>query len=251
MTDEARRFVEYVFTKGGGTVDALLTAPYAFPAGPLLKVYGVTTAKPNADGRLDFADGTRTGILTQAAVLAAQPQLPTRYTAVHRGKMVRNNLLCQEIAPPQVAVMFKLPPNADKMSAQELLRAHQDNPSCAPCHTLLDNVGFGLENYDAIGRYRSKAADGTTIDASGDVVGSDVAGRFAGPRELVQKLAQSQDVRGCFATQWFRYTLGRDPADADACSVQGLQKALGAGDLRQALLTFVQSDAFRFRRADP
>ncbi len=247
MVEDARRFAEYVFTKGNGTVEQLLTAPFAFPTGPLTKLYGGPA--PGADGKVDLPN--RSGILTLAGVLAAEPALATPYSATYRGKLVRTNLLCQEIPPPTVKVEFNAPPGAEKMSQQELLRAHQENDTCSPCHKLMDSIGFGLETYDAIGRHRTTDGNGRPIDASGIVEGA-ADGRFDGPKALAAKLAKMPEVRSCLAKQWFRYTLGRDAASGDACSVRAVEAALaaGAGDIRQAILALVASDAFRFRRVN-
>jgi hypothetical protein len=250
MIDESNRFVAYLFTKGDGTVRSLLSATFSFPSGPLAQLYGAPPMGP--DGRVDFTDGTRHGILTQAGFLAAEPPIETAFQAVLRGKSVRFNLLCQDVPPPPMGVDFSLPPGAENMSQQQLLRAHQVNPSCRPCHQLMDNIGFGLENYDAIGRYRGKAPDGSALDASGELLGTDVDGPFANVKELTTKLAQSQDVRRCMARQWFRFALGREPTDVDRCSLAALEEAFvaGGGDVRRALVALVSSDVFRYRRGE-
>jgi hypothetical protein len=250
MIDETNRFVSYLFSRGDGTISTLLSATFSFPSGPLARLYGAPP--PGPDGRVDFTDGSRHGILTQASFLATQPPIETAFQAVLRGKSVRFDLLCQTIAPPPMGVDFSLPPGAEKMTQQQLLRAHQVNPSCRPCHQLMDSVGFGLENYDAIGRHRTRAADGSTIDASGELIGTDVDGPFANAAELTAKLARSQDVRRCLANQWFRFALGREPTDADRCSMAALEEAfaVGGGDVRRALGALVGSDAFRYRRGE-
>lgn len=252
MANETKRFVEHVMTKGDGTVETLLTAPYSFPSGPLLKLYGLKEGAPPADGRYESKDGTRFGLLTQASFLTAHPGSQSLFPAVARGKEIRINLLCTNLPAPPAAAKFEPPPNADKLSQQELMRRHMDDPSCSPCHTLMEPVGFGLDNYDAIGRYRTTAPDGTTFNASGDIMDTDVSGAYSGAKELAQRLARSEDVRGCMASQWFEYTLGRPPGQEDACSMDQLNKVFkeGGGDIRRGLLTFVQSDAFRFHRGE-
>lgn len=258
MQDETNKFVEHVFVEGDSSLETLLTAPYSFPSGALLKVYGLAASDLSEAGRYDFPEGTRAGLLTQASVMAVEPALPSRFSVVYRGNMVRTKLLCQEMpAPAEGDADFTPPEGADEMTAQELLRAHQKNPSCAGCHTLMDNIGFGFENYDAVGRYKTRAADGSEIDNSGNVLNSDVEGEFRGPVELAQRLAQSRDVRFCFAKQWFRYALGRDPqvdekTPRDDCSLGAVANALaeGKGDVRQALLILVTSDAFRYRQGE-
>lgn len=249
MTAEAADFVRYLFAEGGATVRSLLTAKVAFPNGPLAAVYGLGAAP--ASGRFDVTDGTRSGFLSLPAVMAAVPPLPTRHQAVMRGNLVRRELLCDVVPPPNVAVNFMLPPNAAQLSNQELLRVHKDNPSCSGCHELMDPIGFGFESYDGLGHYITKTASGDNIDSTGYVQGLDDAKvDFANAGELSEKLAASPQVRSCLATQWFRFALARDPHPGDECSLLAVDKVLAAGDgdMRQALLTLVSSDAFRIRK---
>jgi hypothetical protein len=81
-------------------------------------------------------------------------------------------------------------------TSRELLEQHSVNPSCAACHQQMDPVGFGYGNFDGIGRWRAME-EGKTIDASGNLQGTDVEGVFRGPVELAQKLASSQLVSDC------------------------------------------------------
>ncbi len=249
MITEADDFVRYLFAEGGATVRSLLTAKIAFPKGPLADVYGLGSAP--ASGRLDVVDGTRGGFLSLPAVMAAVPPLPTRHQAVMRGNLVRRELLCDVVPPPNVAVNFALPPGADKLSNQELLRVHKDNPSCSGCHELMDPIGFGFENYDGLGRFMTKTASGDAVDSTGYVQGLDgVKADFANAGELSDKLASSAKVRSCLATQWFRFALAREPHAGDECSLSAVDKVLAAGDgdMRQALLALVSTDAFRIRK---
>jgi len=249
MATEADSFVRYLFSEAGSSVKALLTSKVAFPQGPLLGVYGLSAAP--VSGRLDVADGTRSGILTLPGVMTAVPPLPTRHQAVMRGNMIRKELLCNVVPPPNVAVNFELPPNADQLSNQELLRAHKDNPSCSGCHEMMDPIGFGFETYDGVGRYITTTAAGDAIDSTGYVQGLDGAqADFSNASQLGEKLAASPSVRSCMATQWFRFALARDPHAGDECSLARVDKVLttGDGDVRQALLALVSSDSFRIRK---
>ena len=250
MIADSRRFFEYVFSKGDGTIETLLTASYSFPTGPLVDVYGATGKAVAADGRIAL-DGARFGMLTSAAVLAAHPHTNTLFPAVARGKMIRNNLLCTDLPAPPMAAMFKPPANAAMLSEQELNRRHQEDPSCSSCHTLMEPAAFGLDSYDSVGKIRTTANDGSPIDGAGDLIGTDVAGRYKGAAELTGRLARSKDVRACISEQWFRYTLGRITEKADACSFQTMAHVMaeGAGDVRSALMTLVTTDAFRYRKA--
>jgi hypothetical protein len=248
MLSEAESFTRYLLTEGGGTVRSQLTAQVAFPTGPLLQVYGLSAAPPG--GKLTVTDGSRTGLLTLPALMAAVPPLPTRHQATIRGHLVRKNLLCQEVPAPNIPIDFSLPPNADQLSNQELLRAHKDNKSCSGCHELMDPIGFGFENFNGLGGFTKTGTDGKTIDASGYVTQSDVTGDFKNSQELAGKLASSIQVRKCLAQQWFRFGLARNPKPDDACSLEPMQENLSAGDgdIRSTLLALVTSDAFRYRK---
>ena len=246
MLEESRKFVDYVMTKGSGSVQELLSANYVFPEGPLVKIYG-SNAKPGSDGRAVINDGTRKGLLTLAANLAVHPKQYSPSAAVNRGHLVRRDFLCETVPPPTVAVDFTPPPGAEKLTAQELLREHQENPTCSGCHRLMDSIGFALESYDAVGAYRTKDDGGNNIDPSGEIVDLQGDGHFRNAGEMAEILAISPEVRTCMSTQWFRFALGRDPDEADSCTQEQVKKAFlqGKGDIKEAILSLVASDSFR------
>jgi hypothetical protein len=251
MLEEPRKFVSYVMTKGDGSVEEILSGSYVFPSGPLTKVYG-DKLKADGDGRAEITDGSRQGILSLAGVQAVHPKQPSPRAAVNRGHMVRRDFLCEVVPPPTVKVDFSLPANADKLTAQELLREHQANPTCKGCHQLMDSIGFGFENYDSLGRYRTKDGGGHDIDASGEIVNLSVNGAFSNAGDMAKLLSTSGEVRNCMSTQWLRFALGRDPEEADACSLEGLTKTFknGKGNIKDAVLSLVTSDSFRFNRGE-
>ena len=248
MKTEVKRFVDYVFSKDDGSVTTLLTAPYVFPTGPLLDVYGVGDQAAPSDGK--YAANGRFGLLTTAGVLAAHPHTNSLFPAVARGKLVRLNLLCTELPAPPMAAQFNAPANAASLSEQDLMRRHQDDPSCSSCHRLMEPVGFGLDAFDSLGKFRAAANDGSPVSTVGDIADTDVAGKFEGASGLTERLARSTDVRACLSEQWLRYTLGRATEKADVCSLQTMAHVLaeGKGDVRAALLALVGTDAFRYRK---
>jgi hypothetical protein len=108
---------------------------------------------------------------------------------------------------------------------------HSVDPACSGCHRLIDPIGFGLEHYDPIGRFRT-TDDGRAVDASGEVVDSETAGGpFVGAVELAERLAESQEVADCAVRQWFRYAFGRDETDTDAATLAALRDAFVASGL--------------------
>jgi hypothetical protein len=123
--------------------------------------------------------------------------------------------------------------------------------SCNGCHALMDPIGLAFESFDAMGQYRELEA-GTPIDVSGELTGAmdeTLSGPFQGVRELALKLAASQQVRACVATQWFRFASGRSEGDGDTCSLGTLRAALdgSGGDVLELMVATTQTDAFWFR----
>src|SRR5262249_17480169 len=147
----------------------------------------------------------RAGILTQGAFLAAHAHT-NQTSPVHRGIIVRENILCQPIPPPPPTVnVAPLPPVMGKPPRDRFV-APESDPNCAQCHKMMDPIGLAFENYDAIGAYRTED-QGIPIDATGQIVGgTDVlAGTFDGVIELSSKLGSSRQVSDCVANQWFRF----------------------------------------------
>src|SRR5262249_46522669 len=138
----------------------------------------------------------RRGLLTQASVLAGNAHAAQTSPTV-RGKFVREQLLCDTLAPPPDNVDItppKVPPGA---TAKEALEAHATDPSCAGCHRYMDPIGIGFEHFDGVGLWRDGDGD-TPIDAAGVVYEIDDGDRpFDGTSELGDLLAHSEQVRSC------------------------------------------------------
>jgi hypothetical protein len=252
MKNETERFVDYVIRHGDGRLETLFTAPYGFPEGPLVDLYGVAPP-PGHDPRepIELPADQRRGLLTQASVMATHAHTAAT-SPVLRGVFVRENVLCQPLPPPPPGVETNLADIAADATARERIELHQADPMCASCHRLIDDIGLGFENYDAIGRFRS-SENGRPIDASGELVDTrDIDGRFDGALDLAAKLAQSSEVRQCVTKQWFRFALGRLEADGDRCSLEAAGETFEATnlDVRELLVAVVMSDAFRHRPGD-
>ncbi len=254
MMRELPAFVEYVLWTGDHKFNTLLTSPVAFVSGPLAAVYGVTA--PATGGTAPQmvtppASQGRAGILTQAGFLSVQAH-PDQTSPVLRGKFIRTRLMCQPPPPPPVDADITPPDINEGGTARERFSAHLTAASsCAGCHALMDPIGLAFENFDAVGQYRASEA-GKTIDASGAINGTTdpaLTGAFTGVRELAGKLAVSDLVQDCVATQWFRFATGRGDGAADACSVATLADTFAAsgGDLIQLVVGMTQTDAFWYR----
>ncbi|HEY4187062.1 MAG TPA: DUF1592 domain-containing protein [Polyangia bacterium] len=253
MMQETALFTDYVIRKGDGLLKTLLTSNMAFPQGGLFDVYGVKQPAGYTVGTPVMLDPTqRAGILTQAAFLTRWAH-NNQTSPVHRGKLIRLNVLCGNIPPPPANVNTTPPVPTAATSTRERFAQHSSDPTCAGCHKLMDPIGLGFENYDPIGAYRTMDGLGP-VDATGTInsAGPDLAGDFDGAIDLANKLAASQDVSNCFAAQWFRFSLGRMETTDDACSIQGIRDAFRAsgGDIRDLLGRIALSPAFRNVRLD-
>jgi hypothetical protein len=249
MTGEVNRFVEDLFRRGNGSLTTMLTAGYSFLDAALARHYGAP-APATAWARVELPAGQRSGVLTQAAWLSVM-SLPTKPSPIHRGKFVRENVLCHEVPPPPPGVETSTAKPDESLPLKQFYEEHRRLPACAACHALMDPIGFGFMHYDAIGRWQTM--DGRApVDATGDISGTrQVDGPYTGAVELGRKLAASREVQRCLARQWLRYGLGRMETEAEACLVDGIfERFARAGlDMRELLIAVVASDLFRHKRA--
>jgi hypothetical protein len=228
-----------------------LTAPYTFVNGPLAQYYGLPGVSGDAFVKVPL-DGThRAGILSQGGLLSLLGKAD-QTSPVHRGKFVREQLLCDDLPPPPADLMIKPPELSATLTTRQRFTQHSADIACSGCHRLMDPIGLGFESFDGAGLYRA-SENGQPIDDSGQVNDSDAGGPFTGVAELAAKLAGSDDVRACVAAKWFRYGYGRGETTADACTLQRLQGGFAAsgGRIQDLLVALTQSDAFLYRRVTP
>ncbi|WP_437786719.1 DUF1592 domain-containing protein [Sorangium sp. So ce1097] len=251
MLNESARFTDHVVRQGDGLLRTLLGADYTFPEGPLFDLYDIEPPDGFTPGdRVSLDPSRRAGILTQAAFLARWSH-HNQTSPIHRGIVVRENLMCQPLSPPPANVANVPPPVDDVTSTRERFAQHVADPGCAGCHQFIDPIGLGFEHYDAIGKYR--ATDGLgEVNAAGEITSAreDLAGPYYGGVELARKLAGSAEVAECVANQWFRFALGRIESLDDACSIQAIHEDFKAsgGNIRTLLSQVALSDAFRHVR---
>jgi len=216
----------------------------------LAAFYGITGPTSAKFEKVDLDPAERSGFLTHASLLALNAKT-NQSSPVHRGKFVREMLLCQMMPNPPNDKEI-VPPEIDpKATTRQKFDQHSADPYCASCHHLMDPIGFGFEHYDGIGSWRDKD-HGFPVDSKGELTGTeDVDGTFDGVPELAKKLAESQEVRQCIATQWFRFGYGRKEADEDACSLQKVDEAFAAAgyDIKELIVALTQTDAFMYRKA--
>jgi hypothetical protein len=243
---QASAFFDDVLTRQNGSLSALLTSPEVFTNQALASYYGASTA--SVFSAVAWNPSVTSGLLTLPALLALGAK-PNESSPIYRGKFVRESLFCQELPAPPPDVP-KPPEVTPGVSTRERLAQHEADLACRGCHTLMDPIGFGFENYDAVGRYRATDG-GAAIDASGQITGTaEIDGPFRGAVELGQKLAGSALVKECVTRQWFRFMLQRFEQEADSCSMLDISSAfLAEGASLNALpRALVESDAFLYRR---
>lgn len=249
LRTETETFIEHAIFEEDADVGALFTAPWSMMNKKLADFYGVSGPTGDAFERVDLDPERSAGFMTQAGLLAVYAK-PNRTSPVHRGKFVRQSLFCQVPPPPPDAVPPAPEVDPTKTTREQFVE-HTSNDLCRNCHRLLDPIGFGFENYDAMGRYRA-TENGLPVDASGNIEGTrDADGEFNGAIELAERLGQSGQVRECVTRQWFRYGYGRAEQAADDCSLQQIDAAFekSGNDIKELLIALTQTDAFRLRHA--
>jgi hypothetical protein len=217
--------------------------------GQVARYYGLNGG-PASDAyeRVTLDPAQRGGVLTQGLMLSVlTPGTHTNPTM--RGVFVLERLLCTPPPDPPPTLNVQEPKYDAGQTTRERFAVHATNQACAGCHRLMDPIGFALENYDAIGRWRT-TENGKSIDAVADLHGDvDIAGRLNGPIDLVRKLAASAQVRRCYVGHWFTFAHGRAETPRDQCARAALERtfAQSGHKIRDLLLGLTQTDAFLLR----
>jgi hypothetical protein len=251
MEEETRRFLDYVVWQGEGSLEELLTSDVTFLNGPLAQYYGVQGVSGDAFVKVTLPADSRPGILTRGGLLAMLGKA-NQTDPIHRGKFVREQLLCDTLPPPPADIMIKPPELDPNLSTRQRFDQHRTDPVCANCHTLMDPIGFGFENFDGAGAYRA-TENGAAIDSSGQVNRSDIEGTFKGTTELAHRLAGSEQVHRCVVTAWFRYAYGRAETAEDSCTLArvNLKFADSNHELTSLVSSLAETDAFLYRKVIP
>ena len=160
---------------------------------------------------------------------------------------IRGSLLCHVINAPDASLEIEIPDPDPNMTTREVLEQHRADPSCAGCHNLIDPPGLAFEHFDGIGKFRSEE-NGFPIDASSELMGTDVNGTISGAPELAQALVNSTMVHECFSKQWYRFAHGRRESSPDKCAIESAADSFVDQDLdmRALILATVSSPAFRY-----
>ncbi len=250
MRQETDALVERVIVLEQGSWLELFTHAETFVDPQLAELYGLAPSSAGAAWTA-YSTPARRGLLSHAAVLSngvkAGDTSPTL-----RGKFVLERLLCQPVPPPPANVAADEPPMdvAGRNCKVDRYAAHAQG-ACAACHSVMDGLGFGLENYDALGRYRGveEADPACTIEGVGTVPD---LGTFSGPAELGALLVGSGRLEVCLAQHLYQLALGRAPGVDDQVNLDSIvaQLASRGTRLRDLILDWVSHDSFRYRAVD-
>ena len=223
-----------------------LDADYTFLNERLARHYGHPGVQGQHFRKVGLPGHQRGGLITQASILTVS-SYPTRTSPVLRGKWVLENILGTPPPPPPVVETLEEEPNASPMTLRQRLERHRSRPACAACHQKMDALGFGLENYDAVGAWRTEEG-GAPVDASGELPG----GRsFEGPGDLKSVLVNTERDAfvHCLTEKMLTYALGRGLEPYDRAAVDRICKELENNDFKfsQLVLSIATSPPFQMR----
>ncbi len=247
--EETELFFESVMRENRSILD-LLRADYTFLNERLAKHYGIPNVYGSRFRRVEFGpDSVRGGLLRQGSILMVT-SYPTRTSPVIRGKWILSNLLGVPPPPPpgNVPALKETATIGKTLSMRERMAEHRANPACSGCHKLMDPVGFAMENFDAVGRWRT-AEDGKPIDNSGGLPDGSKFDGVAGLQKAL--LARPELFAATFTEKLMTYALGRGVEYSDAPAVRGIVRASQGADYQFSsfILGIVNSTPFQMRRS--
>jgi hypothetical protein len=249
LQKETELFFESIMREDRSVLD-LMTADYTFVNERLARHYGIPDIYGSRFRRVTITDEARKGLLGQGSILAVTSH-SDRTSPVVRGKWILENILGMPVPPPPPDV----PPLKENQEGQkphtmrEQMTEHRANPVCASCHKAMDPIGFALENFDAVGAWRTEEA-GVRIDASGELADG---AKVDGVVTLRQALMSRPEVfAGTVTEKLLTYALGRGIDYRDMPAVRGILRDSARGDYRFStlILGIVHSTPFQMRRVD-
>jgi hypothetical protein len=248
MAGETTAFIEDVMTHGDGSLKTLLSSPNSFVDGNLAALYGVTA--PGGTSSTTYskvANTQRLGLLDQASFLSVYAH--ASFSApVKRGHLVRTQLLCSVIPPPDPSLKANVTPPlpTTQQTTRQADVAHMTNSACSGCHQLMDPIGWGFEDFDGNGAFRTTEAE-MTIDHSGALnAANEITGSFTNNAALIGKLSTSKTVEQCYLQRFADFAAAATDPDVESTFL-GFWSAQPGGvqkSLPQLVVAYVQSDMF-------
>ena len=240
MKQETIEFVRRIVFSGGSYND-LLTADYSYMTSQLANHYGLQWPGGSGWQQVAYssdaigatgANAERRGLLGHASILSIQSASEKTHP-VKRGLFVRRNLMCQDFPPPPIGAILK-PQEDPTLTVRERFETAHLQDGCEACHQYIDGIGFGLENYNAVGQFVSTETTddgqvkpvnalgyiGSLLSAETFLSQSDPVVNYQGMDELTTLIADSAHGKACYARQWYRYTRGQREMATDNCTLQ-------------------------------
>jgi hypothetical protein len=246
MATETRMFFGAILREDRPITD-LLDGQFTFLNDRLAKLYGIPDVEGEDFRRVELKDGRRRGLLTHASILTLT-SYPNRTSPVKRGEWILANLLGDKPPdpPPVVPGLEETQKANPKLPLRKQLEIHRADPGCASCHKVMDELGFGLENYDAIGQWRDREGE-FEIDSAGVLPSGEI---FRGAVELTAILrGREQEFARCFSEKLLTFALGRGLEYFDKCAIDGIVDGMRRKDQRisACILGIVRSAPFQMR----
>ena len=250
LQKETNLFVASIFQEDRSILD-LFRADYKFLNERLARHYDIADVYGNKFRRVSVDDENKKGLLAQGSILAIT-SYPNRTSPVLRGKWVLENILAAPPPPPppNIPDLKEEDEGGKTLSMREAIEKHRASPVCAVCHNQMDPIGFGLENFNPIGQWRTEDA-GQPIDSSGMLPDGSM---FQGPAQLqMALLKQSGVIASAFTQKLLTYALGRDLEYYDMAVVRKIVNNAADDDYRFSnfVLGIVNSLPFQMRRTGP
>ncbi len=254
MYDEARLLFNDILHENR-SIKSFIDCDYTWLNGPLAAIYGLERTVSGPEMRkVQLSDANRGGILSMPGVLATS-SFPNRTSPVNRGVWVLEQVLGEHVPPPppNVPALDKQDPKkVAAMTLRQRTELHRKDAVCASCHKVLDPIGFGLENFDAIGRWRDKDDSSGPIDATGELPGDH---RFSTPKELKAIIAaRSDDFSKALAGKLLSYALCRQLEGYDEIITDQIAAAVAKDGYRMQTLVTAVVTSYPFtnrRQNDP
>lgn len=245
MATELDGFYDNVLWSGAGSLRELFTSNHSFADETLATLYGLQTVASGLSP-VTLDPNLRRGILSRAGYLAVHADFDSS-GPIARGVFVLQSILCLPPPPPPPNVPPAIPagdPKVQGITTRQRFDEHVSSPFCASCHTAIDGIGFGFEEYDGIGAYRT-TENGRPVDSSGTVLGTgEIDGKYHGLSELAPKIAGSHHLVDCFVKQTYRYAMGQVEPEGSA-DIDGLGGSFSADTrLTDLLMSIVSNPMF-------
>jgi mono/diheme cytochrome c family protein len=233
MQEETERFIASQLREDRSVMD-LLTANYTFVNERLARHYQIPNIYGNHFRRVTFTDGVRGGLLGQASILTVT-SYPDRTSPVVRGKWLLENMLGAPPPPPppDVPALKESGTDGQPRSVRERMEAHRKNPACAVCHVRMDPLGFSLENFDSLGKWRT-VSDGAPIDTAAALPDGTQFQGVTGLRQLL--VSHRDDFVRTFTEKLLAYALGRGVEYYDLPTVRQITREAAASNYRWSSL---------------